>query len=397
MNLHSRRLAWIPLLCSLVFLSACTIRPIQRPPGEPAPAAPEAAPAPPQGRVVFTHLDPAQGTRLVLVELEGDTVTPYEFGFVDAVMAMPVWSPDGSHIAFYGLVGGTEEMLILAFGADGQFHSLSGEQGVRAFGAPLRWTPEGDALLYSGPQPDGSEMDIYRVELDGSGITNLTAGSPAWDHSPSVSTQGRIAFASDRAPAGAGADKGFDNIWTMAADGSGLDQVTDTTAAGWENVKPAWSPDGTQIAFFRWGLFGEPEQGPSGLWVVDADGSNPRNVVAIDGLLSNLDQPVWSPDGAWIAYQTPSQGEGEAPQVDLYVVAAAGGEPILIGGDEGSEAWPSWSRDSEQLVYTWMGEQEGRVYLARRDGSQRTDLYGNGMAIWGNWAPASSAEWQLPE
>jgi hypothetical protein len=65
----------------------------------------------------------------------------------------------------------------------------------------------------------------------------------------------------------------------------------------WVTSSPAFSPDGKRLAFER--VYGDYESagpGPSELWVMDADGSNPR-LLAPEGV-----RPVWSPDGATIAF-----------------------------------------------------------------------------------------------
>jgi len=92
--------------------------------------------------------------------------------------------------------------------------------------------------------PDGNTIafdllgDIYTMPATG-GTAKAIAKGMAWEIQPRFSPDGkRIAFTSDRA--------GGDNIWTMAVDGSDMQQVTDESFRLLNN--PTWSPDGEFIA-----------------------------------------------------------------------------------------------------------------------------------------------------
>ncbi len=96
-------------------------------------------------------------------------------------------------------------------------------------------------------------------------------------------------------------DGGF-HIWTLRTDGSGLRQVTD---GPWDDRGPAWSPDGTRIAFAS-ERGGDPVAGsPYRVWVVDVRTGGLTQVTGVagqegpgqDGAWEDFD-PVWSPDGS---------------------------------------------------------------------------------------------------
>jgi dipeptidyl aminopeptidase/acylaminoacyl peptidase len=102
--------------------------------------------------------------------------------------------------------------------------------------------------------------------------------------------------------------------------------------------KPAWSPDGTRIAFEH---FGDGQVLPSRIYVMNADGSDVRRLTARgDTTQDGESDPVWSPDGSRIAFW--SQGDG------IMSVDAAGGMPSPIFDDSialGYAAKPSWFND----------------------------------------------------
>jgi hypothetical protein len=120
------------------------------------------------------------------------------------------------------------------------------------------------------------------------------------------------------------------DIYLLSADGSGIEQLTfdgAQTSGDKNNGIPSWSPDGTRIAFQR----------GSGISVMDADGSNIRQVVPTGRT------PVWSPDGTKLAY---------AESGDLFTVNAdgSGATKILEGTASGGPGYccPDWQPVSTQ-------------------------------------------------
>ena len=104
-------------------------------------------------------------------------------------------------------------------------------------------------------------------------------------------------------------------IYVMAADGSQPTRLTRNSA---RDLSPAWSPDGTQIAFDSY------RDGNWEIYVMAADGSQPTRLTrndAIDGI------PAWSPDGTQIAFMSDRDGDFE-----IYVMAA---KPETSGDDGG--------------------------------------------------------------
>lgn len=144
----------------------------------------------------------------------------------------------------------------------------------------------------------------------------------------------------------------------------------------------SWSPDGRQLTFAT--IFSE-----NAIYVVNTDGTGLRQIVA-EGR-----NPSWAPNGAWIAFETPSNGTW-----DIHLVRSDGtGRTALTTGPD-TETGPVWSPDGSRLAYTWTGpatmpgnSAQMGVYITRPDGSNRIkalDHQGTNRIAGVSWSPEGS-------
>lgn len=138
-------------------------------------------------------------------------------------------------------------------------------------------------------------------------------------------------------------------IGIMNADGSGQ-----TVLPSQYISSPSFSPDGERIVFYAWE--GWPQG--SGLWTMKVDGTDPRLVIN-DGEARN---PRWSPDGKLIAYDA---------RKGVHIIPVNGGPPRKLA--DGSMQ-PSWSPDSQRLVFKGCEGPACGLYLINIDGSGKTRL-----------------------
>lgn len=145
--------------------------------------------------------------------------------------------------------------------------------------------------------PDGKRIvfdllgDIFVMPFGGGEATQLTSGM-AWDMQPRFSPDGkRIAFTSDRG--------GGDNIWVMNADGSEPKQITNESFRLLNN--PVWTPDGEYIAA-RKHFTGTRSLGAGEIWLYHVGGGNGLQMIEKANDQKDLNDPAFSPDGRYLYF-----------------------------------------------------------------------------------------------
>lgn len=145
--------------------------------------------------------------------------------------------------------------------------------------------------------PDGSEIvfdllgDLYTLPIGGGTATPLTSGL-AWDMQPRYSPDGgTVAFTSDRG--------GGDNVWLIDRDGSNPRQVTEEDFRLLNS--PAWTPDGRFVAA-RKHFTSRRSLGAGEIWLYHTAGGGGLQMVEKPNEQKDLGEPVFSPDGRYLYY-----------------------------------------------------------------------------------------------
>jgi Tol biopolymer transport system component len=258
----------------------------------------------------------------------------------------PVWSPDGTRIAFASDRDG--ELSIYVMDGDGS-------NVTRVTTTPLAfspsWSPDGSKLAFEGIRPfqSANNADIWIVNEDGSGLTNLTQSDDSWEEYPAWSPDGsKLVFdASD------GADT---EIFVMNVDGSNRLQLTDNFDAFRPpgDYLPSWSPDGSKIAFvserdtvldpFTSAL--SPE-----LYTMNADGSAQTRITT-NVFLDN--EPAWSPDGTSIVLTSDEGDEGGLGEI-VRIAADGSGRTNLTQTSAVDDLGPDWQPIAGVPAYDFAG------------------------------------------
>lgn len=185
----------------------------------------------------------------------------------------------------------------------------------------LKWT----TLLFS-PPPTAT---VTRVDT----IPPPMATVQMWSSIP----QGQIAFVQDG------------GIWVIGVVGRGKQRLT---KAGVKASTPAWSPNGTKLAY------AVEENGTWQIWVARKDGTQPHRLTRNGGY-----RPTWSPDGRKIAYQSKFQAPG-----DIVIISAAGGSPHRLTKDPAYDGHPAWSPDGQYIAFASGRTGTVQIWLMKADG-----------------------------
>jgi Tol biopolymer transport system component len=207
----------------------------------------------------------------------------------------PSWSPAGSHIAFSRFNGTHEELWVV--GADGSEPRPLNQEFAAI--VHVAWSPRGEEIAvlgFAGPGPDVGPYRIYLVDADTGQIVRALDAPPGLEFLETMSWSPDGEFLAFDA-VGEGGTLDVAGVYVMRADGRDVRPLSVCPTAlgfpgGCTDIRPAWSPDGTQVAFTR----ALPERGSDGfmgdIFVIDADGGEPRRVTRGSGLDCC---PAWQP------------------------------------------------------------------------------------------------------
>jgi TolB protein len=230
-----------------------------------------------------------------------------------------------------------------------------------------RISPDGSRLAFSSLAKEGWAVRMYSMDLNrmvsfptgAVGGGNLT---PAW-----TADGTKLAFTSSRS--------GDPEIWVCDAGGGDAHKVTSFRGP---DVAPTWNPKtNAQIAWTS-GRTGLPQ-----IYIMDQDGANVQRIT--DG--GYAVSPSWSPNGQLLAFSwNRKYGPGDPGGVDIHVIDIASKNWIQVTHESGSNDFPSWAPDGRHIVFQRQMGRQTDIWIMLADGTQQLQLTHSGNNSMPNWS-----------
>jgi Tol biopolymer transport system component len=302
----------------------------------------------------------------------------------------PVWSPDGTRIAFRGYHASKNSVEVMDAG--GRNRTVLWTSGTErdpycAEHDDLAWSLDGQTVVFAAHDTCPGQPQLFVVPADGSGPAAKLLAPGTSGIFPRFSPDGRrIAFLGAEV-AGSGslyvadvgsADAGAGDLKPRRVGPDLGDGLVD------QQTPPHWSPDGTELAVVVGTVFG----GTGEIVVVKADGSGQR-VLATDQAFN----PTWSPDGRRIAFHRvvdPSEYFQERPcTMRAWVINADGsGERRLDPLVDGCVLPPVWSPDGTRLLSLLIVDNWFHVGVLTADGDDPPVVFDQSYGA--SWQPVAA-------
>jgi TolB protein len=316
--------------------------------------------------VSLRHLRMLCGGAFILVAIacQGSDVTGPSTGALQVTAATTVNRIDllalTGHIAFVSTRAGNFEIYVMNANGSGVTRLTRNAASDRQ----PAWSADGKKIAFVSDRAGNDE--IYVMKADGTGVTRLTTNA-ASDEAPAWSPNGaRIAFQTNR--------DGHFEIYVMNANGSGVTRLTRNLphvcifGAPCPSLEkaPAWSPDGTRIAFLH--KYNPISGGIFSVDIMNADGLD----VTMGASVLHATKVAWSPGRTKIAFDSDHLGDYEIDLMNVSNFAVT-----QLTNNTKSDVWPGWSPDGSKIAFESDRAGTDEIYAMNANGTGVTRLTNN--------------------
>src|ERR1035437_7508623 len=266
-------------------------------------------------------------------------------------------------IYFVSARSGSKEIWAMDYDGQNQ-HAIT---HLGAISLSPRISPDNSRLAFASLGSQGWSIRLYSLELGRpvsfpAGTVGGSNQSPAWSADGT-----KIAFSSSRS--------GSPSIWVSDASGANVHKVTSLQGP---NVAPVWNPrSNAQIAFVG-GRTSEPQ-----IYTMGLDGSNMQRITDSGYAVS----PSWHSNGGLLAFSwNRKYGPGVPGGQDLYVFELASMHWLQVTHESGSNDFPSWAPDGRHIVFQRTVGRHPQIWMMLADGTHQQQLTRAGDNSMPNWS-----------
>jgi len=303
---------------------------------------------PKNGKIAFVSSDHKTRTEVIhTIDPDGSNDIQLTSGPHDS---QPIWSPDGTHIAFVRTESNLNQKIVVMNG-DGSDQTSLTTSGAESSPA---WSPDGLQIVFARQDTTDPRYGILAVNVDGSNRRRLT-DSPYVDQTPKWSPDGaKIAFVRMQ-------PLGKWSLVLMKSDGTNQKSIASDVSMG------SWSPDSSKFVFSSGGA----------LVVVDAE-SGKLSALTSPAERSWYDSfPSWSPDGSNITFTRINydgiEDEYDFRNSEAWLTKSDGSAPKELFGTRASSS-AGWSPDGTKVLLQVYDDTQSHLFVINPDGSDLTQI-----------------------
>ncbi|MCM3872506.1 MAG: DPP IV N-terminal domain-containing protein, partial [Pyrinomonadaceae bacterium] len=308
----------------------------------------------------FAFVRVGRGAESILMKANADGTGEQKLAsrrFPNNFWRMPAWSPDGKIIACpaRSYSGGLHFEVVGVRVEDGMEKLISQQKAGGSGIVFLAWLSDSSGLVMTGWDQSSASSQVWLVSYPGGEAHKITNDLNSYNGMSLTADSNTLVTVQS-------AD--ISNIWTVPGGDPG--RATQLTWGvgrydGSEGV--SWTPDGKIVFLSR-------ARGTNNVWIMDRDGSNPKQLIVNDNLSENLSV---SPDGRYIVFGSDRSGD-----LNIWRTDIDGGNPKqLTAGDGGGKFLPSFSPDGKWVVYTVLSKPGPTMWKVPIEGGDSVQVSDN--------------------